>query len=168
MTPTGADAANPAGLVSRVLAAAVDALVVVACLAAIRFGLEALGAILIVHLRAVRWLGLAIWTAAQVGLVPAYHVAGWSLAGATPGKWILGLRVIDSDGNAPRLGRALLRFAAYSVSIAPLLAGVAAIAFDPRRRAWHDRLARTAVVHVRAEEATPKVRVRIQSAKLYR
>jgi uncharacterized RDD family membrane protein YckC len=158
-----ADVSRPAGLVSRLLAAAVDAIVIVACLAAMRLGMEALGGIAIGELPRFRAIWRAVWTATHVGFIPVYHVASWTLAGATIGKWILGLRVVGPDGRSPRLLRALVRFAAYTISIAPLLAGFIAIAFNVRRLAWHDRVARTAVVHVH-EETAPSLKVRIHPA----
>lgn len=162
-----ADPSRPAGLVSRLLAAVVDATVLVACIAAMRFGLETLGAIAIGELRFFRGLWRTVWAVVEVGFIPAYHLVCWTLLGATVGKWLLGLRVVGPDGRPPGPLRALVRFVAYTISIAPLLAGVIAIALDPRRRAWHDRLARTAVVHAHEAKA-PGVRVLIQPAKVHR
>jgi uncharacterized RDD family membrane protein YckC len=154
-------ALRPAGIVTRGLASGIDAVVLSACFAGVVFGLRALGAVLLVKLPAVRAMGEVIQALAGAALIPAYHLAFWSLAGWTPGKRLLGIRVIGPDGRPPGLARSALRFAAYTVSISPLLAGVLAIAFDPRRRAWHDRIARTQVVHDPPRTRTPRVRVRV-------
>jgi uncharacterized RDD family membrane protein YckC len=155
--------ARPAGLVSRVLAVAVDAALLGAAFASVHFGLLALREVLLWHGPVLQAMGRAIQALADALLVPAYHVAGWSLTGQTAGKGLLGLRVVEaSTGRRPRPARALLRFAAYTVSIAPLFAGVAAIAFDPARRAWHDRIAGTRVVYDRARLAGT-VRVRMNA-----
>lgn len=46
---------------------------------------------------------------ALAGLAAAGHLAGWALAGRTPGERLLGLRVAAYDGRPPSLGQALLR-----------------------------------------------------------
>jgi len=161
--PVPGEALEPAGLVTRLLADAVDALVLAAVFLGVRFGLAALGAVLVVSPRFVHVLGLGIRWAASVLLVPAYHVLFWTVAGKTPGKWLLGLRVVTSEGGAIRPGRALLRFVGLTISIAPLLAGVFAMLFDRKRRAWHDRIAGTLVVYDRTP-AAPRVRVRLSPA----
>jgi uncharacterized RDD family membrane protein YckC len=161
--PVPGEALEPAGLVTRLLADAVDALVLAAVFLGVRFGLAALGAVLVVSPRFVHALGLGIRWVASVLLVPAYHVLFWTIAGKTPGKWLLGLRIVTSEGGPIRPGRALLRFVGLTISIAPLLAGVLAIAFNARRRAWHDRIAGTLVVYDRSP-AAPRVRLRLAPA----
>ncbi len=153
----------PAGLVSRLLAAAVDAFILAASFAVIHLGLKALGVVMVGTWPAL--VALAGWmrAAAAAGLAPTYHVAFWAIAGRTPGKWLLGLRVVTADGRRPGVVRSTIRFLAYSVSIAPLLAGVIAIAFDPRRRAWHDRIARTQVVYD-SRPLVHRLRVRLAPA----
>ncbi len=82
-----------------------------------------------------------------LGLSLAYHVLGWSLFGATVGKAFFGLRVVRaSDGGPVGWPRALLRWVGYMVSALPLGLGFLAIALDPRRRGWHDRIAGTVVM----------------------
>jgi uncharacterized RDD family membrane protein YckC len=152
--------------VSRLLAASVDALLLGAAFASVHFGLLALRMVLLWHGPVLQATGKAIQALGDVALVPAYHVAGWSLTGRTVGKWLLGLRVVAAaTGRRPGPLRALLRFAGYTVSVAPLLAGVVAIAFDPARRAWHDRIARTRVVYDRGPVAGT-VRVRMAPTAL--
>lgn len=102
--------------------------------------------------------------AARVG-VPVIHellpllvlVVGWARYGATPGKVLLELRVVDArTGARPSPAQALVRALGYVVSAAPLGLGFAWAAIDRDRRALHDRLARTRVVVV-AEEILPGV-----------
>jgi uncharacterized RDD family membrane protein YckC len=161
--PASGEALEPAGLVTRLLADAVDALVLAALFLGLRLGLAALGAVLVVSPRFVHVLGLGIRWVASVLLVPAYHVLFWSIAGRTPGKWLLGLRIVSRGGGSIRPGQALLRFVGLTISIAPLLAGVFAMLFDRKRRAWHDRIAGTLVVYDRTP-AAPRVRVRLSPA----
>lgn len=89
---------------------------------------------------------LGIWIAAWY----AYFVVGWGLVGATPGKAILGLRVVDHRRRFPvGAGRALLRLAAYSVSAVTLGLGHLLVLLRRDRRALHDILAGTRVVNRR-------------------
>jgi uncharacterized RDD family membrane protein YckC len=79
-------------------------------------------------------------------VVPAYHFVGWTVFGQTVGKWLLGLRVQQLDGQRLTPRRALLRLCGYVVSALPLYAGFWWV-LGPRRMAWHDHLARTEVVY---------------------
>lgn len=67
---------------------------------------------------------------------------------ATPGKRLLGLRVIDDDALAPGLVRAALRQAAGLLSWVSLNIGHAMAAQPPRHQALHDRIAGTRVVRI--------------------
>jgi uncharacterized RDD family membrane protein YckC len=68
--------------------------------------------------------------------------------GQTPGKKLLGLRVIDAYGARPGLLRTLLRTASYLLSLLPCSLGFLWIGFDRERRALHDWVAGTYVVRV--------------------
>jgi uncharacterized RDD family membrane protein YckC len=68
--------------------------------------------------------------------------------GQTPGKQLLGLRVIDAYGNRPGVPRTLLRTLAYALSALPFSLGFLWIGFDRERRALHDWVASTYVVRV--------------------
>ena len=78
------------------------------------------------------------------GYVVSFTVAG----GQTIGKMAFRIRVIGADGNAVRASVAMLRAAAYVVSVLPFGVGFVAGLFDCQRRALHDRLAETRVVKV--------------------
>jgi uncharacterized RDD family membrane protein YckC len=68
--------------------------------------------------------------------------------GKTPGKTVMGVRVVAADGSVALQGRqALLRALAYPLSFAVLGLGLLGVVFGRERRAWHDHLARTAVVY---------------------
>jgi uncharacterized RDD family membrane protein YckC len=76
-----------------------------------------------------------------------YFTFFYSLGGATIGKYVMGLRVVTADGRRLHPRRAALRTLAYSVSSLALYLGFLAVLADDRRRGWHDRIARTAVVY---------------------
>jgi len=71
--------------------------------------------------------------------------------GRTPGKRLLGLRVVRRDGTPPGLVDSLLRNAARAIEVPLLYApGVLCIALTPRRERLGDMLAGTLVVEDRA------------------
>jgi uncharacterized RDD family membrane protein YckC len=71
----------------------------------------------------------------------------WKYKSATPGKMIMGLKLVDADSfQTPPTGRLILRLFAYYVSILPLCLGFLWIAFDKRKQGFHDKIARTVVV----------------------
>jgi len=76
----------------------------------------------------------------------AFHVTFWRLYGQTPGKWLMGIKVVSLGGGPITVARALVRFVGYLVSALPFYAGFLWM-LGPSRRGWHDRLARTEVVY---------------------
>jgi uncharacterized RDD family membrane protein YckC len=134
-----------AGLVTRAVAFALDAAIVSLSLAVATWLLEATA-------RAARQFAPPVdMVAALLAMTPlfliAYNVAFWRVSGQTPGKWIMGVRVVPVGGGRLGVGRCLLRVFGYLISALPLYLGFAWI-LGPKRRAWHDRLAGTEVVYV--------------------
>ncbi len=82
-------------------------------------------------------------------LLLLYFFLFHALAGRTPGKRLMGLLVIDVYGDRPGLGRTLLRTGGYLISALLLSLGFLWIGFDREKRALHDWLAGTYVVHTR-------------------
>ena len=73
----------------------------------------------------------------------------WIARQATPGKMALSTKIVDADTFGPLTkGQAIGRYLGYYVSIFGLFIGFLWIAFDPRKQGWHDKLARTVVIHV--------------------
>jgi uncharacterized RDD family membrane protein YckC len=71
----------------------------------------------------------------------------WVERQGTPGKLVLGLRIVDADtGGVPTVGRFVLRYLGYLVSAIPLGLGYLWAIWDPRRQGWHDKMAGTLVV----------------------
>jgi len=81
-------------------------------------------------------------------VVIGYFAFFWSLVGFTPGKAILGLKVVRKDGAKVSFGRALVRFFAYWISALPLFLGFFWVLWDPGRRGWHDKIAGTQVLYI--------------------
>ncbi|MEN9841112.1 MAG: hypothetical protein RL376_912 [Verrucomicrobiota bacterium] len=65
---------------------------------------------------------------------------------ATPGKRILGLRVIRADGGRLGIGRIIGRYFSETVSTVVFLAGYVMAAFDDEKRTLHDYMCDTRVV----------------------
>jgi uncharacterized RDD family membrane protein YckC len=76
-----------------------------------------------------------------------YPIFFWVIAGQTPGKRLLGLRVIRTNGQRLTVGRALRRAFGYWISALPLFLGFIWILFDDQRQGWHDKVADTYVVY---------------------
>lgn len=75
----------------------------------------------------------------------------WAERQGTPGKLVLGLRIVDAEtGSVPRLGRLVLRYVGYLLSALPLGLGYLWMLWDGRRQTWHDKLAGTLVVRERS------------------
>ena len=84
-----------------------------------------------------------------IALGTAYDVYFLSAHGATPGKMALGLRVIRADGGPISPMLALARHFAEWISAIILLIGYIMAAFDPEKRALHDRICETRVIYSR-------------------
>jgi uncharacterized RDD family membrane protein YckC len=146
-----------AGLVRRLLAAIVDATLVVALFIA----LQALASVVVGHgLPRLSQLGpgglvdalLAGSMMAATGLAlfallgASYLVILHAGPGQTLGKRLVGIRVIDGFGQPLGLGRSFVRTLALVPSAGLAGLGVLWIGFDRERRALHDRLADTHVI----------------------
>lgn len=101
-------------------------------------------------------LGSTFRLLALLGFAQLYFTLFYAAIGATPGKYLVGLRVVTRDGRPPRFGAAALRTLAYAASALPLYLGFLAVLVDNRRRSWHDKIAKTYVVH--AWDARPAER----------
>ena len=86
-----------------------------------------------------------------------YFVLGWVVLGQTPGKVLMGLRVVGAHRPKLSVLQALVRYVGYWLSAAALFAGFLWILVDARRETWHDKLARTRVVYASDAYATPRL-----------
>jgi len=92
-------------------------------------------------------------TAEKIGIVFALVAAVLDLGvlagltGKTVGKWTTGLRLEQTDGSLPGIGRALLRhFVGYPVSFFLFGLGFLLASVNPTGRALHDLIAGTVVI----------------------
>ncbi len=102
-----------------------------------------------------RWVhGLLITDPLCIAFLLIMALCFWlleGLAGATPGKRALGLRVVAAHGHRPGLEASLIRNALRVVDSLPALnqLGAVLIVRSPERARCGDRVAGTRVVHVR-------------------
>jgi uncharacterized RDD family membrane protein YckC len=81
-----------------------------------------------------------------MGLYFTAFIALWR--GQTPGKRLLGLRVVRLDGKPMSWWASFERFGGYSASVITGLLGFAQILWDRNRMALHDKITETVVVRV--------------------
>jgi uncharacterized RDD family membrane protein YckC len=121
---------------------------------------------------------LPVWTTLVYGLL--YFVGFWSWRGQTPGKILIGARIVRLDGSAVGLGWSLLRYLFYLmpffgpiVLLATLVSGwfsvllplvtVAVMALNPKKRGIHDFVAGTIVINTRHKVPEPETEVGAES-----
>jgi uncharacterized RDD family membrane protein YckC len=102
-----------------------------------------------------------------------YFVGFWSWRGQTPGKILIGARVVRKDGGPVDVGRAFLRYVFYLMPLYGPITFVARVvgtwaiillpiiallveALNREKRGIHDFVAGTAVVEARAEVSQPR------------
>jgi uncharacterized RDD family membrane protein YckC len=134
----------------------------------IRVGANALDALMLAALNMAAHLAMGAWAqfsdpgpgigSASVGydetllalgavLPPVVIIACWIALGATPGKLMLGLRIVDEPtGGRPSPWQCVGRYFMALIAVACVGVGYAWIAIDPRRQGWHDKIVRTLVV----------------------
>jgi len=87
---------------------------------------------------------------AELALPAVAAVACWRMWGATPGKMIVGARIVDERTHArPSVSQCLVRLAGYVPAGLVLGLGFLAVAVDRHKQGWHDRMARTIVIATR-------------------
>jgi len=67
----------------------------------------------------------------------------------TPGKILLGLKIVDANGNKISYSTALIRYISTIISSLLLGIGYLLIIFDGKKQALHDKLASTYVIKVK-------------------
>lgn len=119
-----------AGFVDRAVATIIDALILLIPNLIFSFVIEGvLGSLL------------------SFALGAAYAIYFWVNNGATPGKQMMRLKVVAADGGALLTpGAAAVRYIGYIISAIPLGLGYLWVLWDPKREAWHDKIAATKVI----------------------
>lgn len=149
-----------AGLVSRIVAFITDLIIVTLTIVVSTwvlgqvlnfFGLGAIFAIpnasdgFMVKVMRPLVLGLAGMSSST--FAGGYFLFFWVLTGQTPGKAIIGLRVVAMDGSRLTFTRAFRRLLGYWLAALPFFLGFIWILVDDRRQGWHDKFAYTCVIY---------------------
>ncbi len=87
------------------------------------------------------------WLLGLVAWIGVYLAASTGAVARTPGKGIVGLRVVRRDGHPLGPRRALLRVACFPLTLCTLGIGFVGLFVGREARALHDVLAGTAVVY---------------------
>ncbi|PAP77609.1 RDD family protein [Rubrivirga marina] len=87
-----------------------------------------------------------------IGVYFTLTLAWWG--GYTPGKRLLGIRVVRLDGRPLSLWNAFERFGGYAAAIVTGLVGFAQVLWDPNRQGVEDKIAGTVVIRM-ADPMTP-------------
>ncbi len=146
-----------AGFVSRLTAWLIDRGIILAILGAMAWLTTYLAGIVGLNLTQCHtmggWQGYVCWAvAAGVALftltLPAIYVLFfWTLAGVTPGKAALGIRIVRLDGKPMTFRTSFRRYIGYLVSFLGFGAGFLWMLIDNRRQGWHDKISGTCVVY---------------------
>ena len=84
------------------------------------------------------WMGVLIWM--------VYVTLTTTLLSATPGKLVLGLRIITADGRPMTFGLSMARVLSWMLSVMALGFGFLLAVFDIQKRTLHDGMCDTRVV----------------------
>ena len=127
---------TPAGFIKRLIAYIIDSLII---------GIPA-GLIVV-------FLGNAVGDAAGalINLIAGIYAVGyylyfWSTTGQTPGKSVMGIKIVNYEGEPLTIGKAILRLIGYWIGTIIAYLGFIWIIFDSNKQGWHDKLAGSYVV----------------------
>lgn len=76
-----------------------------------------------------------------------YTILFWNYRSATPGKMIMGLTIISTNGRKPSTGAWIGRYFGYILSALPLGLGYFWMLWDDKKQTWHDKLSNTLVIN---------------------
>lgn len=86
----------------------------------------------------------------QYVITPIVVIAFWKKKGGTPGKLLMGVKVVSANTlETASTGRLIIRYLGYIPSSLVLFIGFIWVAFDEKKRGWHDLLAGTVVIKVK-------------------
>jgi uncharacterized RDD family membrane protein YckC len=132
-----------AGLVSRLVANVIDAIVVVVLISVVYLSTAGLSFFLDPQGFKFPKPHLLMTTSFSTSVTAVYLALGWWISGRTPGKQVVGLRVVDAGGRSVGLGRSIAR--AVACVLFPL--GFLWTAFSVRQASVQDLVLDTAVIY---------------------
>ncbi|MCL4264298.1 MAG: RDD family protein [Anaerolineae bacterium] len=103
-----------------------------------------------------RILAVGVAFLLNVSFYVGYFIVFWLLVGQTPGKMLMGVRVVSFDGRPLSLIQAIKRLLGYYLSMLPFFLGFIWVLVSDTRQGWHDKIAHTYVIYT--WQATPNFR----------
>jgi uncharacterized RDD family membrane protein YckC len=107
----------------------------------------------LMNLDQLSWVTLWIWLGSTI-LNIVYFTYFYATSGRSPGKMIMGLQVVTSEGGPLSFGVAFLRSVGYLVSSLFFGLGFIWVGFDKKKQGWHDKIASTVVIIRQADKDT--------------
>ena len=150
---------RPAGFISRLVAFMVDLVLISITITIVVFGINEIMSFFGLKIMLNRWISSSvnaetINSAIRILVVLLYYIFSilyfaifYSLVSYTPGKYLVGLQVVRTDGFRLRFWRSLLRAVCYYLSALLLFTGFIWIIFDNNRQGLHDKIAGTVVIY---------------------
>ena len=80
-------------------------------------------------------------------LYNAYFIVFWMLVGQTPGKMIMGVRIVSTDGSPVGFFQSVRRLIGYWISMIIVFLGFLWVLISDTRQGWHDKIANTYVIY---------------------
>lgn len=77
----------------------------------------------------------------------AYFILFWMLIGQTPGKMLMGVRIVSTNGGPISFFQAVRRIIGYWISAIVLFMGFLWVLISDTRQGWHDKFANTYVIY---------------------
>lgn len=150
---------RPAGFVSRLVAFIIDLVIISITTTVVLLGINEIITFFGIKIFFNRWISGAvnaetISSIIRILVVISYYVFSilyfatfYSLVSYTPGKYLLGLRVVRTDGFRLGFWRSVVRGIGYYLSALILFMGFIWIIFDKNRQGLHDKIVGTVVIY---------------------
>jgi uncharacterized RDD family membrane protein YckC len=150
---------RPAGFVSRLVAFIVDLVIISITTTVVILGINEIITFFGIKIFFNRYISGAvnaetINSIIRILVVISYYVFSilyfaifYSLVSYTPGKYLLGLRVVRTDGFRLGFWRSVARGVCYYLSALLLFIGFIWIIFDKNRQGLHDKIVGTVVIY---------------------
>lgn len=106
---------------------------------------------------------LAAAIAMALAFLTFYYILCWTAFSSTPGKMILGLKIVDHNGWPLGIAKSIARLFGYAISTTAVGLGFIWIFIDSFGRGWHDHVADTYVIY----EGRGKARSRNMASDLF-
>ena len=103
----------------------------------------------------------------EILLTGIFFVLFWNKYGATPGKMIMSIKIVDAKNyKKPKKMQNIIRFLGYFVAMLPLGCGFWSMNFSGKKQGWHDKLARTVVISKKKVDPDSEFKAKLKTSLL--